>query len=53
MLVAIYHIISDNRKYKELGEDWFQRRSAESKSKVLVKHLERLGYTVQLRQAQP
>ena len=52
MLVAIYHIIRDNRKYKELGEDWFEQRSAESKSKALVKQLERLGYTVQL-QAQP
>lgn len=52
MLVAIYHIIRDNRKYKELGEDWFQQRSAESKSKALVKQLERLGYTVQLQQAQ-
>ena len=53
MLVAIYHIIRDDRKYKELGEDWFQQRSAESKSKALVKQLERLGYTVQLHQAQP
>jgi len=52
MLVAIYHIIRDNRQYKELGEEWFQQRSAESKSKALVKQLERLGYTVQLHQAQ-
>ncbi len=52
MIVAIYHIIRDNRKYNELGEDWFQKRSGESKTKALVKQLERLGYTVQLQQAQ-
>jgi transposase len=53
MIVAIYHIIRDNRKYKELGKEWFQERSAESQSKALVKKLERLGFTVQLHQAQP
>jgi hypothetical protein len=37
----------------ELGEDWFRQRSTESKRKSLVKQLERLGYTVQLHQAQP
>jgi transposase len=52
MLVAIYHIIRDNRKYNELGEAWFQQRSTASKSKALVKQLERLGYTVQLHQVQ-
>jgi transposase len=53
MIVAIYHIIRDNRKYKELGKEWFGERSAESQSKALVKKLERLGFTVQLQQAQP
>ena len=43
MIVAIYHIIRGDRKYNELGEAWFQQRSAESKSKALVKQLERLG----------
>lgn len=52
MLVAIYHIIRDNRKYKELGGQWLDQRSAESQSKALVKRLERLGYTVQIQQAQ-
>jgi transposase len=53
MIVAIYHIIRDNRKYKELGKEWFEERSAESQSKALVKKLERLGFTVQLQQARP
>lgn len=53
MIVAIYHIIRDDRQYKELGQEWFQQRSAKSKSKSLVKQLEQLGYIVQLHQAQP
>lgn len=52
MLVAIYHMIRDNKPYHELGGDWLDKRSAESKSKALVDKLERLGYRVQLLPAQ-
>jgi transposase len=49
MLVAIYHIIRDGSCYHERGATWFENRSAESKRRSLVKQLERLGYTVELR----
>src|SRR5205085_1146327 len=52
MLVAIYHMIRDNKPYRELGGDWLDKRSAESKSKALVNQLERLGYRVELLPAQ-
>jgi transposase len=48
MLVAIYHIIRDHRQYQDLGADWFTKRTAESKTKSLVRQLERLGYEVKL-----
>ncbi|PYQ27075.1 MAG: IS110 family transposase, partial [Acidobacteria bacterium] len=52
MLVAIYHMIRDNKPYRELGGDWLDKRSAQSKSKALVNQLERLGYRVELLPAQ-
>ncbi len=51
MLIAIYHIIRDGRQYYERGAAWFDNRSAESKRRSLVKQLERLGYSVELRTA--
>ena len=52
MLIAIYYMIRDDRQYQELGADWFQKRSPESTAKLLVKQLQRLGYTVELRAPQ-
>jgi transposase len=49
MLIAIYHIIRDKQPYRELGAETFAKRSAESRTKSLVKQLERLGYAVELR----
>lgn len=49
MLIAIYHMIRDNKPYQELGPAIFDQRSAESKTKSLVKQLQNLGYTVELR----
>lgn len=48
MLIAIYHMIRDNRPYRELTAESFNKPSAESRAKSLVKQLERLGYSVQL-----
>lgn len=49
MLIAIYHMIRDKQPYRELGAETFAKRSAESRTKSLVKQLERLGYAVELR----
>jgi len=51
MLIAIYHIIRDQRPYQDLGADWFAERSTEAKTKSLVRQLQRLGYSVELRTA--
>jgi transposase len=51
ILIAIYHMIKDDKPYHELGAVTFDRRSAESKTKSLVTQLEKLGYAVELRTA--
>ena len=49
MLIAIYHMIRDGRPYNELGTSTFTQHSAEWKAKALLKQLERLGYSVEVR----
>lgn len=49
MLIAIYHMIRNDKPYQELGAAIFDQRSAESKKQSLVKQLETLGYAVELR----
>ena len=51
MLIAIYHMIKENKPYHELGAATFDRRSVESKTKSLITQLEKLGYTVAPRTA--
>lgn len=52
MLIAIYHMIRDNRPYQNLCAGTFERRSDERKKKSLIHQLERLGYSVQVRTAE-
>lgn len=49
MLIAIYHMIRNDKPYQELGAAIFDQRSAESKTQSLVKQLESLGFAVELR----
>lgn len=51
MLVAIYHMIRNDKPYHELGAAIFDQRSAESKKNALVRQLQSLGYAVDLRTA--
>lgn len=51
ILIAIYHMIKENKPYCELGAATFDQRSAESKTKSLVTQLQNLGYAVELRTA--
>jgi len=47
MLVAIWHILSNECDYQDLGSDWFDRRTDnESHARRLAHQIERLGYTV-------
>ena len=52
ILIMIYHIIQDKQPYRELGNDYFDKRRPESTAKRLVKRLEHLGFKVSLQQTQ-
>jgi len=47
MLVAIWHILTNETDYADLGADWFDRRSDnEHHARRLAHQIERLGYKV-------
>jgi transposase len=48
ILVIGYHLVQRNEPYRELGADYFDRRSPEKTAHRLVRRLERLGYQVAL-----
>jgi transposase len=48
MLTAIYHMLKDGVKHKDLGADHFDRRSADFKARRLVAQLTSLGFEVTL-----
>ena len=48
ILTAIYHMLKDGTEHHDLGADYFDRRSTETKAKHLVARLTKLGFTVQL-----
>jgi transposase len=51
ILTAIYHMLKDGTEHRDLGAEYFQRRSAEAQTKRLVAQLGKLGYQVQLQPA--
>jgi transposase len=48
MLTAIYHMLKDGVEHRDLGANYFDRRSTEVKAKRLVAQLTKLGYGVEL-----
>lgn len=49
LLVVVYHILANPAlEYKDLGEDYFDKRNAEQTKRQLVKRLGKLGYEVTL-----
>lgn len=48
VLVSAYHMLATGADYKELGDDYFDRRAPQSVKDRLVRRLERLGYQVHL-----
>lgn len=50
VLVIAYHMIKDQKAYKDLGADYFDRRNSDRLRRSLVQRLERLGYGVTLEQ---
>jgi len=48
ILTAIYHMVKSGLPYRDLGVDYFDRRSPEAKAKRLVTQLAKLGFAAQL-----
>jgi transposase len=48
ILVAAYSMLKDERDYRDLGADYFDRRQRERTTAHLVSRLHRLGYEVKL-----
>ena len=48
MLAAIYHMLSKKEEYKDLGEDFFEKRDRVRLLTKLTRRIERLGFGVEL-----
>jgi transposase len=51
ILVIVYHILSTGVAYRDLGHDFFDRRSKDALASRMKRRLEALGYTVTLEEA--
>src|SRR5271166_810426 len=51
ILTAIYHMLKNGTFHQDLGADYFDRRSPESKVKRLARQIAKLGYEVTLQLA--
>jgi transposase len=49
ILTAIYHMLKDGTAYEDLGPDHFNRRSKTTQSQRLVKRLQQLGFSVDIK----
>jgi transposase len=49
LLVIIYHMLKTGASYKDLGPDYFDKLKPEQYRRYLVKRLESLGFTVELK----
>lgn len=52
LLESFYYMLSRGEPYQDMGGDYFDKRRADAKVRVLRKQLEKLGYAVQLAPAQ-
>jgi transposase len=53
LLVIIYHVLSEDTDYHELGGNYFDERDRQAVEKRLVRRLEQLGYEVSLTPTAP
>jgi len=53
LLVIIYHVLSEDKDYKELGGHYFDDWDRQAVQKRLVRRLEKLGYEVKLELTSP
>jgi transposase len=48
ILTTIYHMLKDGTMYKDLGRDYFDRRSKDQQKSRLLKRLTDLGYALEI-----
>lgn len=48
MLVSIYHMLENGQRYRDLGENFLEKRDRERIAQSLTRRLDRLGYDVEL-----
>ncbi|HKK67312.1 MAG TPA: hypothetical protein VJ946_03840 [Bacteroidales bacterium] len=48
MLKSVYHVLSQEKEYRELGASYVNNRQKQKRKAYLKKELEKLGYTVQI-----
>jgi len=49
MIIVVYHLLKNPKlEYRDLGEDYFDKRNAEETKRQLVKRLDKLGWEVKL-----
>jgi transposase len=48
LLVTLYHMIRDNKPYKDLGPEYLEKRDSERVERRAVERLQQLGYDVTL-----
>ena len=46
ILTAVWHILTDNVDYHDLGGDYFARRDPETAMRRIIRQANALGYTV-------
>ena len=51
ILTAVYHMITDNSPYRDLGSGYFDQRDRTQMANRLVKRLGQIGYTVEIKAA--
>jgi transposase len=51
LLVTGYHMITKQKAYQDLGNNYFDKRNKEAVKRRMVKRLEQLGYQVELKPA--
>lgn len=51
ILRDIWHMLTNNTPYQELGYDFYDRRNRERSARRLVHRLQKMGYDVEVRTA--
>jgi hypothetical protein len=51
MIVAVWHVLANDRNYHDLGSDWYDAWDPKARTQSLIRQLEALGHHVVLQPA--